>query len=94
VSEITAASVDLERARMAIERLEREITAASVDLERARMAIERLERENAALRRQVLETGHRASVLASRCKSCDFHPDVVAANAETKAIVRKSREHA
>ena len=71
-----------------------EITAASVDLERARMAIERLERENAALRRQVLETGHRASVLASRCKSCDFHPDVVAANAETKAIVRKSREHA
>ena len=68
--------------------------AVAVDLERARMAIERLERENAALRRQVLETGHRASILASRCKSCDFHPDVVAAKAETQAITRKNRDHA
>jgi hypothetical protein len=48
--------------------------AAAVDLERAKMAIERLERENAALRRQVLDAGHRASVLAGRCKSCEYHP--------------------
>jgi aerobic-type carbon monoxide dehydrogenase small subunit (CoxS/CutS family) len=65
-----------------------------IDLQRAKLTIERLERENAALRRQVLETGHRASLLAAKCKSCDFHLDVVAAKAETDAIVRKSREHA
>jgi hypothetical protein len=68
--------------------------AAAVDLERAKMAIERLERENAALRKQVLETGHRASLLAAKCKTCDFHPDVVAAKAETEEITRKNREHA
>lgn len=45
-----------------------------IDLERAKMAVERLERENAALRRQVLETGHRASLLAAKCKTCEYHP--------------------
>ena len=47
---------------------------AAVDLERAKMAVERLERENAALRRQVLETGPRASLLSAKCKSCKYHP--------------------
>jgi hypothetical protein len=67
-------------------------TTTAVDLERAKMAIDRLERENAALRRQVLDAGHRASVLAGRCKSCEFHPDQ--SKVETQAIVRKNREHA
>ena len=49
-------------------------TTLAVDLERAKMAVERLERENAALRRQVLETGHRASLLAARCKTCEYYP--------------------
>ena len=46
----------------------------AIDLERARMSAERLERENAALRKQVLDAGHRASVLAGRCKTCEYHP--------------------
>jgi hypothetical protein len=66
--------------------------AAAVDLERTKMAVERLERENAALRRQVLETGHRASRLAAKCKTCEFHPDQ--SRSETAAITRKNREHA
>lgn len=64
----------------------------AVDMERAKMSIERLERENAVLRRQILDAGHRASVFAGRCKSCEFHPDQ--SQIETEAITRKNREHA
>jgi hypothetical protein len=46
----------------------------AVELERSKMTIASLERENAALRKQVLETGHRASLLAAKCKTCEYHP--------------------